>query len=63
MTEKDSTPDQAPGTEVPEALEERDRDQDDRRPGEREKPGLEDVNDAIAPDALSGPARPDDDRS
>jgi hypothetical protein len=63
MTDRDTTPDDAPGTELPEPLEERDDEQRDRRPGERGKPGLGDLNDAIAPDGLSGPARPDDQRS
>jgi hypothetical protein len=63
MTDHDTTPDDAPGTELPEPLEEGDPEERDRRPGEREKPGLGDLNEAIAPDGLSGPARPDDDRS
>jgi hypothetical protein len=59
MSDPDTSPDDAPGTEVPEALEQRDPERDGRRPGEREKPGLDDLNDAIAPDSLSGPARSD----
>jgi hypothetical protein len=60
----DAAPDDAPGVEVPAGS---DRDTDSRRrrekPGEHGGPGLDDLNDAVAPDALSGPATPEDERA
>ena len=58
MTDHDSTPDNAPGTEVPPQLEERDEKHPPGRPREAQ-PDLDDLNDVIAPDSLSGPVRPD----
>ena len=59
MTDHDSIPDKAPGTDVHPQLQERDEKQPPGRQRESQ-PDLDDLNDVIAPDSLSGPVRPDD---
>jgi hypothetical protein len=58
MSDRDAMPDDAPGTEVPPQLEERDEKRPAGRPRDAQ-PDLSDLNDAIAPDSLSGPVRPE----
>lgn len=59
MSDTDSMPDDAPGTEVPPQVEERDEKRGDRP--RDDGPDLSDLNDVIAPDSLSGPVRPERD--
>jgi hypothetical protein len=59
MTDHDSTPDNAPGTEVPPQLEEPEEQPPGRTPHEH-GPDLSDLNDVISPDSMKGPVRPEE---